>query len=217
MISHYLEGSKIQWTFNVERAPWWGGIFERLIRSVKRCLKKTIGQANLTYDELLTVVTEAEMIVNSRPLSYITADDFDEPITPLHLMIGHRILSVPDNLCYSNNNDENFEVTREVLTRRMKYIGRMLDQFWDRWRAEYFLELREAHRYGIEHSSGVRITVGDIVVVHSDEKWRGFWNLGKVEELISGKDNQIQGAIIRVYTGGKRSKLLRRPVQKLSA
>ena len=24
--SYYLEGSKIQWTFNVERAPWWGGV-----------------------------------------------------------------------------------------------------------------------------------------------------------------------------------------------
>jgi hypothetical protein len=68
-VSHYLEGSKIQWTFNVERAPWWVGVFERLIISVKRCLKKTIGQANLTYDELLTVVTEAEMVVNSRLLS----------------------------------------------------------------------------------------------------------------------------------------------------
>ena len=104
-----LEGSKIQWTFNVERAPWWGGVFERLIRSVKRCLRKVIGRAKLSFDELLTVVTEAEMIVNSRPLSYVTSEDLDEPITPSHLLIGRRILSVPDNLCYSDD-DETYEV-----------------------------------------------------------------------------------------------------------
>ena len=68
--SRYLEENKIQWTFNVEKAPWWGGVFERLIRSVKRCLKKVIGRAKFTREELLTVVTESEMIINSRPLSY---------------------------------------------------------------------------------------------------------------------------------------------------
>ena len=41
-----------------------GGIFERLARSVKRCLKKTIGGAILTYKELLTVVVEVESILN---------------------------------------------------------------------------------------------------------------------------------------------------------
>ena len=32
----------------------WRGVFERLIKSVKRCLKKTIRQAILTLDELTT-------------------------------------------------------------------------------------------------------------------------------------------------------------------
>ena len=182
---------------------------------MKRCLSKVIGRAKLSFDELLTVVTEAEMIVNSRPLSYVTSEDLDEPITPSHLLIGRRILSVPDNLCYSDD-DETYEVTRAVLTKRMKYIGRTLDHFWERWRSEYLLELREAHRYGIKSSSGETITVGDIVVIHCEEKRRGFWNLGRIEKVIIGKDDQeVRGAVVRVYTGRKHSKLLRRPVQKL--
>uniref|UniRef100_A0A1X7U6S4 Integrase catalytic domain-containing protein n=1 Tax=Amphimedon queenslandica TaxID=400682 RepID=A0A1X7U6S4_AMPQE len=64
----YLEGAKIQWVFNVEKAHWWGKVFERLIRSVKRCFKKVIGRARLTYDELLTIVLETELIVNCRQL-----------------------------------------------------------------------------------------------------------------------------------------------------
>ena len=65
-----------------------GGLFERMVRSVKRCLKKTIGGAKLTYEELLTVTTETEMILNARPLSYVTSADVEEPLTPSHLLHG---------------------------------------------------------------------------------------------------------------------------------
>ncbi|XP_068726525.1 uncharacterized protein [Montipora capricornis] len=36
-----LADRRIEWKFNVALAPWWGGFFERLVRSNKRCLKKT--------------------------------------------------------------------------------------------------------------------------------------------------------------------------------
>ncbi|XP_065175245.1 uncharacterized protein LOC135805168 [Sycon ciliatum] len=80
----------IQWSFNLPRAPWWGGVFERLIRSVKRCLRKVVGGAKLSRDELSTIVTEAEMVINARPLGYVgmTRDDMDAPITPSHLLHG---------------------------------------------------------------------------------------------------------------------------------
>ena len=77
----------------MERAPWWGGIFERLISYVKRCLTKILTNAKLSYEELLTVVTEVECVLNSRPLTiYIV----EEPPTPFHLMIGRKMLSIPD-------------------------------------------------------------------------------------------------------------------------
>ena len=86
----------MEWIFNLEKAPWWGGVFERMIKSVKRCLRKIIGRARLCYDELLTALTEVEMIVNSRPLSYVSTEDIEEPLTPSHLLVGQRILSLPD-------------------------------------------------------------------------------------------------------------------------
>ena len=52
----------VKWIFNVHKAPWWGGVFERLVRSVKQCLKKMLGLARLTYDELLTALVEIEMV-----------------------------------------------------------------------------------------------------------------------------------------------------------
>jgi len=86
-VKQYSSMVGLQWHFNLEKAPWWGGMFERMVKSTKRCLRKAIGRAKLTYDELLTTLTEVQMILNSRPL-YISNDDIEEPLTPSHLILG---------------------------------------------------------------------------------------------------------------------------------
>ena len=43
-------------------ARYFTGIFERMVRSTKRCLRKVIGQAKLSYDELLTAIAEVKAI-----------------------------------------------------------------------------------------------------------------------------------------------------------
>ena len=43
---------QVKWKFNLEKASWWGGIFELMVRSTKCCLKKAVGRARLIYDEL---------------------------------------------------------------------------------------------------------------------------------------------------------------------
>ncbi|XP_028404090.1 uncharacterized protein LOC114526763 [Dendronephthya gigantea] len=64
-----LSNKGIDWRFNLERAPWWGGFFERLVGVVKTCLRKVIGSAKLTFDELRTILVEVEATVNDRPLT----------------------------------------------------------------------------------------------------------------------------------------------------
>ena len=54
----YNAKNGIKWHFNLSKSPWWGGLFERLIRSVKRCLIKGIGHKKMNYEELLTMLTE---------------------------------------------------------------------------------------------------------------------------------------------------------------
>jgi len=70
VIRHFTQ-ERIKWSYNLEKAPWWGGFYERLVKSLKSGLKKTIGRAKLTQDELVTVVAEAEMILNCQPISYV--------------------------------------------------------------------------------------------------------------------------------------------------
>ena len=42
-VSEHLTNEQVEWQFIVEKAPWWGGYWERMVQSIKRCLKKTIG------------------------------------------------------------------------------------------------------------------------------------------------------------------------------
>ena len=55
------------WKFITERAPWFGGFYERLVQSVKRCLQKTLGNPKLTYEELNTHLIEVERVLNLWP------------------------------------------------------------------------------------------------------------------------------------------------------
>ena len=41
----FLANHNITWKFITERAPWWGGFYERLVGLVKRCLKKNYRQS----------------------------------------------------------------------------------------------------------------------------------------------------------------------------
>ena len=215
-VKQYLSRISVKWLFNLPKAPWWGGVFERMVRSTKRCLRKIIGQAKLSYDELLTTVTEIEAIINSRPLSYLTPDDLEEPLTPSHLLIGRRVLSLPDNLSYQGEpEDSDFQMSADDLSRRVKHLNNTLNQFWRRWRHEYLIELREAHRHSSSMASGAQIAIGDLVMVHNEKQPRGFWKMAKVENLIIGKDQKTRGATLRVSSGNGKSTVLQRPIALL--
>ena len=167
----YLSTLGTEWQFNIEKAPWWGGIFERMVKSTKRCLRKFVGQAKFSLDELHTAVVEVESTSNSRPLTYLSPSDLEEPLTPSHLITRKRIISLPDDLSYQADlNDGDFTVDQEQVRKRVKYSNLILNHFWRRWRQEYLAELRESHRNYNQHCSAGDpvISVGDVVVVHDD-------------------------------------------------
>ena len=96
-VKNSLTNKGIDWRFNLERAPWWGGFFERLIGLVKVSLRKVLGNSMLTFDELRTVLVEVEANLNARPLTYEYDEVSDEVLTPSHLVYGRRITTLPDS------------------------------------------------------------------------------------------------------------------------
>ena len=155
----------LTWNYNLEKAPWWGGMFESMVRSMKMCLKKAIGGARLSYDELLTVTTQVEATLNSQPPTYVSSEDL-EPIIPSHLLVGVRLLSLPE--CEGDKSDPDFSLTYTpmVITQRMKHMKLVMEHFWKRWLNKYLKELRDTHRYVKQPRGSGCIGVGDMVLVH---------------------------------------------------
>lgn len=125
---NYLAHHNIVWQFNLSRAPWWGGQFERLVGVVKQAFYKSVGRASLTWNELEEVILDVEVAVNNRPLSYVE-DDVQLPVlTPNVMMYGQP------NLLPEADVDSTEDVD---LSKRAKYLLRCKDVLWSRWTSEY--------------------------------------------------------------------------------
>ena len=61
-----------------------------------------------------------EGILNSRPLTYVSTEELEEPLTPSHLLVGHRIFNMPQPN-YSGDEDYENDVPATGLTQRFKY------------------------------------------------------------------------------------------------
>ena len=83
----------IIWRFNIAKVHWWVGLFERLIHSTKRCMRKSVRNRTITNEEFSTVLVEIEGVLNRRPLTFVYEDDIEEPLTPIHLYCGYKILN----------------------------------------------------------------------------------------------------------------------------
>ena len=155
-------------------------------------------EASLTLDKFTTLLTEVEGVIKSRPISYVSSDDIDEPLTSAHLLCGRRLLSLPDSICYTDPEEE-YSLTREHLMRRLVHLNELLSDFWHRW--QYLAELRDSHQYAGRTPDKKSVCVGDVVLVHDTEP-RGFWKLARVTQLVPGQDGHVHGAVLKVASPG---------------
>ena len=77
---------RIEWKFNPPEAPNFGGVFEAMIKAAKRALRSILGNVDVADEELHTAICGAESLLNSRPITYVSADDDLTPLTPNHFL-----------------------------------------------------------------------------------------------------------------------------------
>ena len=87
----FLLNSQTKWEFILEKSPWWGGFYERLINIIKNCLKKVIGKSFLNYEEVNTALIDVKQSLNSQPLTYLEEDNIEEALTPFHLLYVRNV------------------------------------------------------------------------------------------------------------------------------
>ncbi|XP_061159982.1 uncharacterized protein LOC133170834 [Syngnathus typhle] len=189
----------VKWTFNPPAGAHHGGIWERIIRMVKRILSSITNQQSLDDEGLVTVMCEVESILNSRPLTTVSSDPNDlEPLTPNHLLQ----LKVQPVLPPGTFKQEDLYARRRW--RQTQYIA---DLFWTRWIREYVPLMQERSKWSrIRPNFGV----GDIVVIADPTAPRGSWVIGRVIEAIADYKGLVRS--VRLQT---RTNQLLRPISKI--
>jgi hypothetical protein len=135
---------RIAWNFIPEKAPWWGGFWERMIGLVKTSLKKVMGRSLLNYDDLYATVVEVESIINSRPLLYVSSGEEREVITPAHFLVAGRL---------TKESRVDFEQDHILpLPTRLRILRSLVNQFWDKWSSSYELVPAIVERKELENS-----------------------------------------------------------------
>ena len=179
---------------------------------MKRSLQKTLRNAKVTSAELYTLVVEIEGTLNNRPLTYLSADEFDKALTLNHLICRRRLEQLPDlNIKHCMEED----LSPGNLNRRQQYLAKLLYHWWNRWKHEYLVDLRETHNLSSSHHGEPCISEGGIVTIHQDKMRRGFWRLGKVETIIQSKDKNIWGAMVKVVLPNRKLTVINQPLSKL--
>ncbi|GFV38870.1 uncharacterized protein TNCV_2814861 [Trichonephila clavipes] len=82
--------------FNLPVDLHFGGLWEAGIKSLKSHLKEVIGNTILTYEEFVTLVTQVEAFLISRPLTEIYSNPNDSTLTPDRFLVGTSIIALPE-------------------------------------------------------------------------------------------------------------------------
>ncbi|KAK7896434.1 hypothetical protein WMY93_021759 [Mugilogobius chulae] len=189
----------IMWNFNTPAASHQGGVWERLIRSVRSVLTSVVGQQTLDDEGLLTVFCEVEAILNDRPLTKVSDDPNDlEALTPNHILLLKGKPVLPPGL---------FEKSDIYIKRRWRQVQYIAELFWKRWTSEYLLVMQQRQKWT---KAKRNLSPGDIVIIADATAPRGSWMMGRVLSTTSDSKGLVRS--VRVQT---KTSILERPVTKL--
>ena len=198
---------------NVPYASHMGGVWERQIRTVRSALSALLDRHGTQLDDelLLTLMVEAEAIVNSRPLTTDGACTL-EPLTPNHLLTSKSNVVLPPPGVFQR---------ADIYSRkRWRRVQHLANEFWDRWRKE-FLQTLQTRQKWLRPKRNLK--VGDVVILKNDELPRNRWQLARVQETFPDSDGLVRKVKIEVGdrardNSGKRIhpvSYLERPIHKL--
>ena len=84
-------------------------------------------------------------------------------------------------------NSESIEESNQSIILPKK-LNNIVNHFWERWKKEYLINLRENQKIVTPNSNQPIINNNDIVLISEEKLPRSAWRIGVVEELVLGKD-----------------------------
>lgn len=188
-----------KWHFIPPGSPHHGGLWESAVKRAKYHLRRVIGDATLTFEELATVLTSVEACLNSRPLCRLSDDNTDNrALTPAHFLIGEPIIAPLTR---------DWTTTPENRLKRWKLLEKFGQDFWKRWREEYLDQLLARSKWKSDQPNA---SVDDVVILRSDNCPPTQWPLGRIVHVYTGADGLVRSVDVKCG-----DKTYRRPITKL--
>jgi hypothetical protein len=175
----------VQWHFNTPRAPHQGGVYEIMVKAMKRAFKALTPDKDLTEDMFKTIISRCMALLNQRPLwrvDVVDANEF-EVLTPNSFLVGQ----VSVNLLVGHT------PVAQRLQDVWKKINEILDLVWKNFHSA-ILDILKARTKWNEVQDELR--VGDIVLVVDINLPRGLWKLGRVLALLPSEDGLVRNVTI---------------------
>lgn len=86
----------VDWQFNPPAGSHHGGVWERIIRIIRKAMNNVLKEQTLDDEGLNTLMCEIEYMNNDRPITKNTYHHSDlEPLTPNHLLLMKRKPNLP--------------------------------------------------------------------------------------------------------------------------
>ena len=190
----------ITWKFNPPGASHMGGVWEILIRSVRRILNKIFYKSPVvSHDVLHTVLIECENIVNSRPLTPVCFEPGTETaLTPNHLLKLKPTITCPPGI---------FTQESAYAKRRWEQVQYLANEFWRRWHKEYLPTIAARGRWPDKRRN---LVPGDLVILVNENLPRNRWDMGRIVKSYPDKRGVVRHVDLKTYSG-----ILKRPIHKL--
>ena len=195
---------RTKWRFAPAASQWRNGMSESRVKAFKQSLDYLMpaGAQNLTTAEFYTLLKLCCNLINDRPLGVKRANNSLDgdiiPITPNHLLLGRSSKQPPDS--YVEKNDEN------KLTRRMKFIHEIEEQWWNLWFHQIWQDLFPMNKW-IEPRENLK--PGDICLKGSTPSLKkGKYIVCRIKEAYPDEKGLVRTVLIQYRPQDSREKSL---------
>ena len=156
----------ITWKFNPPRAPHFGGLWETTIKSIKRHLRRASSAQVYDFEQLLTLTTSIEGILNSRPLGRLSDDPEDfHYLSPGHFLIGRPMITLPI---------PNLDFTPLNRLDHYQWIRRSITDLWKFWSRDYLYSFQRLAKWKRE-TPNLEIGVSVLLIEDNPSQTHGPW------------------------------------------
>ena len=193
----------VNWKFNPPLASHQGGIWESMIRLVRKTMVSLMEDERLrtlTDKGLETLFREVQLILNSRPITRVSSDPSDpRALSPLSILTGYLDPVLPPDVF----------IRSDGMRSSWRASQLYAEEFWKRWSMEYLTLLQKRMKW-LQPQRNFKI--GDFVLVHGgDTMLRWSYEKAIVVDVFPDKFGQVRRVSVRDASG----KTYDRDVRKL--